>query len=84
MARLVSDRRSIMKAVTYRLVVMVLDFIAIYLFTGTVRIALGFMVASNIYTTVAYFIHERIWAHISWGTGTGGMPLNPRTATSPE
>ena len=69
MARLVSDRRSITKAVTYRLVVMTLDFIAIYLFTGAIRIAVGFMIASNIYTTLAYFIHERIWAHISWGVG---------------
>jgi uncharacterized membrane protein len=73
MARFVSDRRSITKAVTYRLVIMVLDFATIYLFTGRVHIALGFMVASNIYTTVAYFIHERIWARIPWGIGSGAL-----------
>jgi hypothetical protein len=32
-----------------------------------VRLALGFMIVSNLYTTVAYFIRERICARISWG-----------------
>jgi uncharacterized membrane protein len=45
-----------------------MDFATIYLFTGMIRIALGFMIASNIYTTVAYVLHERIWARIRWGT----------------
>lgn len=35
--------------------------------TGTVKVAIGFMIASNIYTTLAYFAHERIWARIKWG-----------------
>jgi hypothetical protein len=30
--------------------------------------SLGFMIVSNIYTTVGYFVHERIWARIGWGT----------------
>jgi uncharacterized membrane protein len=29
--------------------------------------AAWFMIISNIYTTVAYFLHERVWAHIQWG-----------------
>ncbi len=32
--------------------------------------ALGFMIVSNVYTTVGYFAHERIWAGIKWGTAT--------------
>ena len=62
-------RRSVVKAVTYRIVVMILDFITIYLFTGKVRVALGFMLASNVYTTLAYFGHERLWSRIKWGMG---------------
>jgi adenylylsulfate kinase len=31
------------------------------------RVALGFMIASNIYTTIGYFFHERMWAGIQWG-----------------
>jgi uncharacterized membrane protein len=67
MTRIVSRRRSLTKAITYRILVMCLDFVTIYLFTGTVRIAVGFMVASNIYTTIGYLVHERIWARIGWG-----------------
>jgi adenylylsulfate kinase len=63
-------RRSVVKAVTYRIVVMILDFATIYLFTGKVKVALGFMVASNVYTTLAYFGHERIWARIRWGVAS--------------
>ncbi|HTP61112.1 MAG TPA: DUF2061 domain-containing protein [Burkholderiales bacterium] len=67
MARIVLVRRSVVKAVTYRLVIMCLDFTTIYLFTGAARIALGFMIASNLYTTVAYLGHERLWSRIKWG-----------------
>ena len=58
--------RSAVKALTYRGVIVILDFAAIYWMTGQVRIALGFMIVSNLYTTAAYFPHERIWARIAW------------------
>ncbi len=61
-----SLRRSIVKTITYRVVIIVLDFTVIYLFTGQIKIALGFMILSNIYTTLAYFFHERIWDNIKW------------------
>lgn len=67
-----SNKRSIVKAVTYRGIIIVLDFVVIYLLTGKVATAAGFMIISNIYTTVAYFLHERVWARIRWG-------LNPQT-----
>ncbi len=46
---------------------MILDFSSIYLFTEKAEIALGFMVVSNVYTTVGYFAHERIRDRIKWG-----------------
>jgi uncharacterized membrane protein len=60
-------KRSAVKAITYRVVIVILDFLSIYLMTGQARIALGFMLVSNVYTTVAYFGHERLWARIRWG-----------------
>jgi len=60
-------RRSVVKTVTYRIIIMTLDFITIYLFTRKVHIAIGFMIVSNLYTTIAYFGHERLWAVIPWG-----------------
>ena len=67
MPRIVLLRRSIVKEVTYRVAIMCLDFATIYLFTGALRMAVGFMIVSNIYTTVGYFLHERLWARIRWG-----------------
>ena len=60
-------RRSVLKTISYRIVILILDFISIYIFTGQMKIALGFMLISNIYTTVGYFFHERIWDKIKWG-----------------
>ena len=67
MPRIVTARRSVVKAITYRILIMSLDFVTIYLFTGAARIALGFMIASNVYTTLGYLLHERIWARLNWG-----------------
>jgi uncharacterized membrane protein len=60
-------KRSLVKSISYRLFIMVLDFLVIYLFTRRTDIATGFVILSNIYTTVAYYFHERIWAGIKWG-----------------
>ncbi len=60
-------KRSLVKSVSYRLVIMVLDFTAIRLFTGRSDVAVGFVLVSNVYTTVAYFLHERMWNRIKWG-----------------
>jgi len=62
-----TTKRSLAKAITYRIVIVVLDFSVIYILTRRVDLAVGFMVISNIYTTAAYFIHERIWNRIRGG-----------------
>ena len=51
----------------YRLFIIILDYSVVYWFTGRSSIALGFVLVSNIYTTVAYFAHERIWDRVNWG-----------------
>ncbi len=66
--RTATRKRSLVKALTYRVVIVCLDFLVVYLFTHKVEVALGFMIVSNIYTTAGYFLHERIWARIGWGT----------------
>ena len=62
-----SRKRSVSTAVTYRIVIVIMDFSVIYLLTRKIMTAVGFMVISNIYTTIAYFIHERIWNKVQWG-----------------
>jgi len=62
-----SSKRSVVKAITYRVIIVCLDFLVIYLLTGRLKMAFGFMIVSNIYTTIGYFLHERVWTHIKWG-----------------
>jgi uncharacterized membrane protein len=62
-----SRKRSVVKAIIYRAIIVCLDFLVIYLLTGKVTTAAGFMIVSNLYTTFAYFVHERVWAGIKWG-----------------
>ena len=62
-----SPLRTIVKTLTYRMFVLICDFVAVYLFTDQVKIALGFMIVSNTYATVGYYFHERIWNKIKWG-----------------
>lgn len=60
-------QRSLLKTVSYRVVIIILDFAFIYLFTRKINIAISFMIVSNIYTSIGYLIHERIWDKIKWG-----------------
>ena len=69
-----TTKRSLVKAVTYRSMIVVLDVSVIYLLTGRVDVALGFTVISNVYTTVAYFLHERLWNKIHWGKEPINLP----------
>jgi len=55
------------KAVGYRILIVIMDFATVYLFTRRVEVAAGFMIVSNIYTTLAYYFYERIWARVNWG-----------------
>jgi uncharacterized membrane protein len=68
--------RSVTKTVTYRVIILILDFTVIYLLTGRYDIAFGFMLLSNFYTSIAYFLHERIWDRISWGKKKNGSRKN--------
>jgi len=65
--RIATRKRSLVKALTYRVVIVCLDFLVVYVLTRKADVAVGFMIISNIYTSVGYFVHERVWARIKWG-----------------
>ncbi|HKZ93000.1 MAG TPA: DUF2061 domain-containing protein [Candidatus Bathyarchaeia archaeon] len=64
---IVTRKRSLTKAVTYRILIVILDFTTIYLLTSRIEISLGFTIVSNVYTSIAYYLHERIWNKTDWG-----------------
>lgn len=61
------SKRSIVKTITYRLLIVFSTFIVTYLITGKVELTIGITIAANGINTVLYFVHERIWNRIHWG-----------------
>lgn len=61
------NERSIVKAVLFRILIIISDSIIIFAITRRYDVTIGVIVASNLASTVLYFIHERIWNKIHWG-----------------
>ncbi len=60
-------QRSLVKTISYRLIIIVLDFLFIYFFTKQINVTIKFLIVSNIYTSFAYYLHERYWNNVKWG-----------------
>lgn len=59
--------RSLTKSVTYRIVSICIDSTVAYLFTRNVALSFSIVLFVNGYSTVVYYLHERLWARIPWG-----------------
>ncbi len=59
--------RSIVKAITFRAIILTSDSLIIYLLTHRLDLTLDVMIASNVASTVLYIAHERLWNTIHWG-----------------
>jgi len=59
--------RSIVKSVTFRVLVISSDLTLIYLLTHKIETTVAIVVVSNIASTIWYYLHERVWNRIGWG-----------------
>jgi uncharacterized membrane protein len=59
--------RSIVKAITYRLLIIVSDSVIVYVITRRLDVAAGFIAVNTVVNTALYFLHERAWNSIHWG-----------------
>lgn len=60
-------RRSLIKSISYRILSILADTIAAYFFTRDAVLTAGIVGFVNLYSTGLYYIHERVWARVSWG-----------------
>jgi uncharacterized membrane protein len=67
MKQLEKHRRSSAKAVSYRILSLTVDSIVAYFFTRDAVLSATIVVFVNAYSTILYYLHERVWAHIHWG-----------------
>jgi uncharacterized membrane protein len=59
--------RSVIKAITFRLLILSVDAIVVYVLTRRIDLTVGLVVISNFYHTILYFFHERVWNNVKWG-----------------
>ena len=61
-----TKKRSIVKTISWRIIVIVLLTIVSYIITGNWE-QTGWFVVSLLGMTVLYYMHERVWDKIQWG-----------------
>lgn len=59
--------RSIAKAATYRILIIVANGLVVMLFTKAWDQTIAIMGIGSIASTFIYFLHERLWDGIRWG-----------------
>ena len=60
----VQNKRSLVKAVTFRVLIITSDTVVMYLITRRIDLTAGLVIATNLASTALYYIHERIWSRI--------------------
>lgn len=71
-----SNKRSLAKAVSYRVFGSLSTGAMVYLFTQSAKTSIGAIFLDSIVKIVLYFMHERIWNYIPYG-----RPSRPRDDT---
>jgi len=65
-----AHRRSLVKAITWRVIGSLDTFVISFILTGRIVIA-GSIAGIEFFTKIAlYYFHERLWALVSWGRHT--------------
>jgi uncharacterized membrane protein len=59
--------RSLVKAITYRLLIVLSNGIIVFAITHNYSLTLEVLLISNLASTIIYFVHERVWNKIHWG-----------------
>lgn len=62
-----TQKRSIIKSITFRIAIILADLAVIYILTRRIDATIELTVFTNITSTILYFAHERVWNGINWG-----------------
>lgn len=60
-------KRSFVKAMTFRITIIIADTVITYAISHRYDITIGFVVFTNIASTLIYYTHERLWSRVGWG-----------------
>lgn len=59
--------RSLVKAITWRIIGILITFIFVYIYTGNIKESLIIGLGANCVKMFLYYIHERIWNRVKFG-----------------
>ena len=62
-----SKRRSIIKAITWRILALLTTIIVSFAILGSWSVSIAIGISSNLLKTLFYYIHERFWERTNWG-----------------
>ena len=62
-----SKRRSIIKAITWRIFALLITIIVSFAILGSWSVSIAIGISSNLLKTMFYYIHERLWERTNWG-----------------
>jgi len=62
-----SKRRSIIKAITWRIFALLITIIVSFAILGSWSVSIAIGISSNLLKTLFYYIHERLWERTNWG-----------------
>lgn len=79
-----SKVRSIAKAASYRTLAVIVDLSVIYLITRRAELAIGIAAATNVGSAILYYLHERFWNRVGWGTHAHRVPDPNGSEPTPE
>lgn len=59
--------RSLVKAFTFRTLIICSDAVVVFWLTHRYDATIGIVIVSNLASTFWYIVHERVWNEIHWG-----------------
>lgn len=62
-----SKKRSLVKAISYRAMIVLSDSILVFFITKRTDVTVAVVIFTNIASTLMYFVHERLWSDVRWG-----------------
>ena len=63
-----TKKRSLAKTVSWRITGSGATFAISYTVLGDIGLSSTIAIIQLTFNTILYFVHERIWSHISWGS----------------
>jgi uncharacterized membrane protein len=63
-----TQKRTIVRMITYRLTAWLFTIFWTWLLLGDIAKSTGFATTLHLLLSIDYYIHERIWLKIKWGT----------------